>query len=271
MKSFRIFALAALGWAFALAETTGMRSFLEEQSLTNLGERTFARYCAGCHGAKGDASTASPLLDPKPRDLTSGTFKFRSTATGMLPTDADLMRTLAQGIVGTSMPKFGHLPEIERKALVAYVKTLSPAWREDARRAPAVRLPEFPETFRTDRAAFLEEAEAGKKIFATSCALCHGHDGKGAGPSAEGLTDDWDRPIKPADLTLPYVKGGYDLEAIARGVGNGLSGSPMAGFYPTLSERDFIRVVAYVFYLRGEAAGVYAPGTIQPIAAPAVQ
>src|SRR5262245_37399006 len=64
--------------------------------------------CALCHGAsgKGDGPAAERLL-PRPRDFTAGKFKIRSTASGQLPTDDDLVRVIRDGMPGTSMPAWG--------------------------------------------------------------------------------------------------------------------------------------------------------------------
>ncbi len=65
------------------------------------------------------------FLNPYPRDYRMGKFKFKSTNTMEMPTDADLMKILVNGIEGTSMPSFKLLSESDRKALVEYVKYLS--------------------------------------------------------------------------------------------------------------------------------------------------
>jgi mono/diheme cytochrome c family protein len=47
------------------------------------GHKAFDRYCISCHGVEGDGrGPSAEWLDPRPRILTSGTFKFRSTASG---------------------------------------------------------------------------------------------------------------------------------------------------------------------------------------------
>src|SRR2546430_83532 len=66
--------------------------------------------CAWCHGkdGRGDGPAAFSIdkyLSPRPRDLTRGRFELRSTASGELPTDEDLLRTLEHGIPGY-MPSF---------------------------------------------------------------------------------------------------------------------------------------------------------------------
>src|SRR3972149_11190673 len=89
------------------------------------GQALYAQKCAVCHGTagKGDG-VAEFVLFPKPRDLTSGKFKIRSTTS--LPTDDDLFRVVTQGIPGTAMPSWTVLGDAPRWDLVAYVKSLSP-------------------------------------------------------------------------------------------------------------------------------------------------
>ena len=71
---------------------------------------SYMTYCAGCHGEKGDgAGKAAEYLYPKPRDFTLGLFKIRSTPSGSLPTDEDLLRVISQGMHGSGMPNFDFL------------------------------------------------------------------------------------------------------------------------------------------------------------------
>src|SRR3990167_4260631 len=86
------------------------------------GQALYAQKCAVCHGTtgKGDG-VAEFVLFPKPRDLTSGKFKIRSTTS--LPTDDDLFRVVSQGIPGTAMPSWLVLTPTQRWDLVAYVKS----------------------------------------------------------------------------------------------------------------------------------------------------
>src|SRR3981081_2192504 len=45
------------------------------------GARVFARHCAVCHGPNGRGNgPAAPSLFPRPRDFSSGRFKYKSTA-----------------------------------------------------------------------------------------------------------------------------------------------------------------------------------------------
>jgi mono/diheme cytochrome c family protein len=83
------------------------------------------KHCAACHGTDGDGNgPAAVWLFPKPRDFSAGLFKIQSTPSGSLPSDADLYRSISQGLGGSSMPAFHYLSEQELLDVVEYVKHL---------------------------------------------------------------------------------------------------------------------------------------------------
>jgi len=59
------------------------------------------------------------------------------------------------------------------------------------------------------------------------CWRCHGPSGRGDGPSAGELTDDWDQIIRPYDFTTGAYKRGSSAEEVYRTFVTGLSGTPM--------------------------------------------
>src|SRR5215471_1297842 len=92
------------------------------------GKAIYEQRCVECHGADGRGNgAAAPVLLPRPRDFAAAQFKLRTTETGSLPTDDDLIRTITYGIPGTSMPgwqKF--LSTADITAVANYIKTFSP-------------------------------------------------------------------------------------------------------------------------------------------------
>jgi cytochrome c oxidase cbb3-type subunit I/II len=208
------------------------------------GEKAFWRYCISCHGIGGDGSGPSAdWLDPRPRVLTSGIFKFRSTPSGELPTDADLLRTITNGVHLSYMPHWAAMSEIERLDLVQYVKTLSPRFASEPQGKPIVIPPPPPLT--------RELVARGRQVWARmQCATCHGDAGRGDGPSAATLRDDWGAAIIPYDFTKGPLKSGDGPEDLYRAFMTGLNGTPMAGYAKALGPEDAWALVAYTRSLR---------------------
>jgi cytochrome c oxidase cbb3-type subunit I/II len=207
------------------------------------GKEVFTAHCVGCHGERGDgAGPAATFLWPLPRDFTAGVFKFRTTPSGTLPTDGDLVRTITRGVRWTAMPTWHEVPEKERLAVVAYVKTLSKRWKDDAPEAPLV-MPPAPR-------ATPQLIADGKVLYERAkCAECHGERGKGDGPSAPTLKDDFDRPIRPADFTRGEFRGGATVVDVYRTMTTGLDGTPMPSFADTMSDADRWAISYYVLSL----------------------
>ena len=205
-----------------------------------LGERVFRDNCAVCHGATGDGrGMAAHHFKNQPRDLTKGRFKFRSTASGQLPTDADLTRTIVQGIPSTGMVPQNHLSDGEVQAVIVFVKSLSPRFAE----APAPRLAAIPAA----PPATSEAVARGAKVYVKGeCAECHGKEARGDGPSAKDLA------IKPSDLTRRPLKNGPAARDIVRTLVTGLDGTPMPSYYQVL-EDDELWDLAYWLAARGGA------------------
>ena len=140
-----------------------LESTLEELQLERAveqGKKIYARACAACHGSDGQgAGPAAADLDPRPRDLTSRQFRFRTTASGEPPTPEDLERTIRRGLPGTSMPAFDELfstPEMDD--LVRFVQSLQSTGQADEPPSP-VAVPTVPQpdagTIEQGRAIYL--------------------------------------------------------------------------------------------------------------------
>jgi mono/diheme cytochrome c family protein len=217
-------ALSAIPLAVALTTLPPYR-LTAQQGGEGQGKALYDQWCAGCHGTTGagDGYAATRML-PRPRDFTRAVFQIRTTASGELPTDADLRHIVDEGMPGTAMPAWkSRLTARERDAVVGYLKTFSTFF--EGQTPAAITMAKAPratdETIKDGRATF-EKLE---------CFKCHGELGRGDGKSAPTLKDDWDQPIKPADLAEGWsFNGGYSVEQIYTRLRTGLDGTPMPSF-----------------------------------------
>jgi mono/diheme cytochrome c family protein len=85
--------------------------------------------CSSCHGAlgKGDG-VAAASLEPKPRSLASGNYKFDTDKDGKSGTEADVFDVISRGAAAFGgsplMAGRADIPEADRKALAKYVLSL---------------------------------------------------------------------------------------------------------------------------------------------------
>jgi len=218
--------------------------------ITERGKAVYLDACAACHGEKGDGKgPLAAFLDPKPRDFTAGKFKFRSTPSSSLPTDLDLFRTITQGPFGTSMPGFSRISYEDRRTLVQFIKTFSDKFSKEKPAQP-ILIPDPP-----PRTA--ELIEKGRELYKDAgCNSCHGDTGKGDGPSARELKDDWGNPIRPLDFTSGISpKGGSTPKDIYRAIMTGLQGTPMPDFGDAFEKEQAWAVVYYILSLSDEKGG----------------
>jgi mono/diheme cytochrome c family protein len=221
------------------------------------GAQVFALRCQPCHGVNGDGQgPVSMYLHPAPRDYTKGIFKFTSTPYGSKPRHADLLRTLKQGVRGTSMPSFDELDPADLAAVTDYVinlsqrgefeqqlvalakdegelsddaikaaaDTVSTKWKESQSQnvMPLTPMPAMtPETIAKGHDLYIQQV----------CNKCHGLDGRGG--LAGGIDigkDSWGHEAAAADLTSGMYRGGGRPIDIYRRIYSGINGTPMPGF-----------------------------------------
>jgi putative heme-binding domain-containing protein len=108
------------------------------------GASEFRVYCAMCHGLHAQGGSRGP-------DLTRGVWNHGKS-------DAEIFRTIMQGVSGTLMPA-NDLADAEAWEIIAYLRSLTPA---------------SPKAVPGDR-------KTGEKLFfgEANCSLCHMVDGKG--------------------------------------------------------------------------------------------
>jgi mono/diheme cytochrome c family protein/plastocyanin len=202
------------------------------------GKLVYERYCIQCHGEKGDGKGESaPWLVPKPRNFTTGLYKFRSTPDGKLPLVSDLYHTITYGLYGTGMTPFGAIEPRARLDVIAYIMTFSARWQKEPRATPIDIRPE------TD--ATTESAIRGYGIFKRNCSMCHG-DGSGDGPMASKTVDASGDPDPPANLTRGRGKQEVTAHDIYRTFMTGITGSPMGAFAGAILPDSAWDVVHYI-------------------------
>ncbi len=217
------------------------------------GKTLYIKYCSQCHGEKGDGeSYATPHLYPRPRNFTTGKFKVRSTPTGALPTHQDIVNVIRRGMPYTSMPAWPNLSDQDVTNLAYFITTFSPDFANSENAPQPVPVPNAPN-------ATNESIEQGKKLYEeTGCARCHGNLGRGDGPSAVTLVDDWGLPIRPADLAQSWTfRGGSSREDIFRTMSTGFNGTPMPGFVDAQTPEQLWAITDYIVFLSGESGPAY--------------
>jgi cytochrome c oxidase cbb3-type subunit I/II len=233
IKSVFVVALLTLGTTLAA----------EQSGNPKRGKLVYERYCISCHGEKGNGEGEfAEWISPKPRDYRQGTFKWRSTPSGSLPTDADIEKTLEGGLYGTFMPTWYAIGHRSRMDVIAYIKTFSERWQKEQPQA-SIAIPAEPPN---DAASVQRGRTAYVKY---NCSQCHGDRGQGDGPSAHDLKDDWGNPIVPYNLTEGHIKCGDTATDVYRVFMTGLTGTPMPSFADSVNADDGWDLAHYILSL----------------------
>ncbi len=224
-----------------------------------LGEKAFNVRCAICHGLEGNGKGLAGTIRRVekngrmqvvyPWDFTNAVFRFRSTPSGCLPKDEDLLGIISRGIPISLMPSHDHLPMEEKKAIVQYLKTFSEIWEEEEEeeyeedcQPVAVNKPDW--------VGSVESIAKGEVIYKKmKCWDCHGHKGTGDGPKASGLKDDWGRVMLPFNFTSGELKRGSSAENVYSTFTTGLDGTGMPSYADALNEDDRWHLVSYTLKL----------------------
>lgn len=230
------------------------------------GQRAYAQYCRACHGDQGDGKgPAARGLRPPPRDFTLGAFKFGAVEGGALPRDEDLERIVRGGLHGTAMLAWDGVPPQQVRAVVQYLKTFSPRWKEEEPGEPVAVTPDPWKGRERDGAA------RGRKLYhgLAQCLSCHpayasraeihaaAKELTGTGTTefredmyGSMLTDsDYGVKLLPPDFTraeLRSVRPGHRLEDLYRVIASGVGGTAMPTWKGSLPEEDLWALVHFV-------------------------
>lgn len=194
----------------AAATNVDVHALLEPTpELIAKGKSTFQINCASCHGTEGKGNgPAASALNPKPRDYTSGYWRYGGGV-------ARIVQTITTGSPGTAMAPFPGIPLQDRFALAHYIRTFNPkkeadkpedlAWLDQfggpskgtpsggassaaTAAAPGDTIPiaraislltERPLTYGVHMAVASPDSGEGAELYARRCASCHGVSGEG--------------------------------------------------------------------------------------------
>ena len=246
MRSLCVLALVVTAGAFAFARRgvqAQSRMVAGAPDAVTRGKTVYDAHCVECHGASGRGDgPAATVMTPRPRDLASGKYKIRSTETGSVPTDDDLVRSIRVGLAGSAMPGWDKiLPDTDIADVAQYIKSLSPQFAQ----------PPAPVTLGPDVASSPQSIARGSTVYQKlQCGKCHGTDGRGAGAVTSTFEDDWRQPLNATDLTEPWTfHGGATPRDIFLRFRTGMTGTPMPSFKDAAGDAEMFDLANYVVSL----------------------
>ena len=172
----------------------------------NRGQQDYARYCATCHGNRGEGDGPGAAgLHPRPLNLSEQEYS------------ADRLGfSLWNGVAGTAMPAWRELTPADLSALAEVVRGFHTAQPEPAIPQAVLAL--------------------GARVYAARCAQCHGVNGAGDGSAADQFA------VAPTNFRTERP----NLAASLRAVRNGIEGTPMAPWTNELAESELSAVAYFV-------------------------
>ena len=208
------------------------------------GEGVFFEYCAGCHGRRADGRGPESLnLDPKPQNLRNAQFVKHLT-------DERLYTSLSGGVRGTAMPAWElQLPVERRWNVIHYIRSLT---ADDTITIPnAIAYQPVGPGAKNPLEVTEQAASAGRTIFLSYCASCHGQKADGKGALAPNLVP---APRNLVAITswgekpfIEYLADGRVYDSIT----NGVPGTSMQPWIGVLTNEQRWQAICF---LRFEAA-----------------
>ncbi len=226
-------------------------------ALLKKGKQYYNINCRICHGEKGNgkgfvdviryAEKNGRVIETFPRDFTFGVFKFRTSSTGCLPSPEDLQRTIKKGIDRSFMPPQAKISDEGLQGAAEYVMSFSARFQEE-------ELCDVISAVKPDFVGSAKSIDKGKEVYKRmKCFECHGNEGKGDGPKANEIVDDWGKKVLPFNFVAGNLKRGSSAENIYMTFTTGLDGSGMPSYQDSLNEEERWNIVSFTLKLMGLA------------------
>jgi mono/diheme cytochrome c family protein len=255
VKRFGFLAILLLVFLLPATAFAAMPDPVQKDKLEK-GKKVYFKRCVWCHGVEGGGDgPAADRLFTRPRNFIQGTFKIRTTDSGELPLDENLIKTVTNGLQGSAMPAWGNFLQTEEiEAVVQFVKTLVQD-RDFADEDEEVNVMDFGTNPWETKAPYhlgipQEAIDKGKEVFIKNkCSECHGGEGRGDGNPT--MKDDWGFPIVAANWQECWNFRGarrdpFNPFNIVRAISTGLNGSPMPNFREQITLEDRWNIAAFV-------------------------
>jgi mono/diheme cytochrome c family protein len=189
--------------------------------------------CQRCHAASGDGfGPIQPDLANFPRAFSGNTEFFRTLS------DERLLRSLEEGIAGTSMPPYGRLVEEDQRQDLLDLIFSSFVGIPRYEKSPLAPLPDRLEGIPTDVDA--------ERLYSDLCLRCHGRGGRGKGP--EHLR----HLPRPRNLTNHLYFSALSDERIARAIADGIPTTAMPSFRDILTPWELWTMVEKIRRFAGD-------------------
>ena len=212
------------------------------------GKALYGKYCSQCHGEKGDGQGyATPHLYSRAPRLHDGQVQGSDDAQRSAPDTSGPRQHHRRGMPYTSMPAWPNLTDQEVSDIAYFITTFSADFTNRRAYSPAHAVSKCAGRHERDH-------RAREKLYEENgCLKCHGNLGRGDGPSAPTLVDDFAKPIRAADLSQRWTfRGGSSREDIFRTMTTGLNGTPMPSFADALQPEQRWAITDFIASLSSE-------------------
>lgn len=272
---FKVMTLLSLALALTSCEEKAFREgvivaggkYVSADTL-NKGKQIYTEYCMACHGVDGDGKgVAWKGMDVPPRNFKLGLIKFGDVASGELPHDESIYKTLEHGLNGTAMLPWDLKPG-QMEAVWNYIKTFAPdTWiGKDKELGEKIEITKDPFGLARKSAAI----KMGREVYhvVANCQSCH----RGyvtAGEFSEmtkrltdedGEIDEEFYKIKPQEsdheyLTIPpdftwhEIRSAQTVEDLYLRLAAGVGGTSMPSWKGTIEDEEIWAVAHYVRHL----------------------